>query len=252
MSEDRFPRLVSLACHDLRTPLATIYGFARTLTRMEDLDERTMRFLGMIEEASEQMTGLLDEVGVAARIEGGRWEPALREADTLELARADDERVAAEGDRRDDRDGAGVRRARAARARGRRVALRPCRAGDLARRGRELELSPVTAEAAPVVTGESIRDLGSLVARIVIEELGGSLELDGETLRVRLCRRSATQRWNAASSGSAFRSSRPWSTSPEAMPRWTDSTSAVSSLPTWSSNAKNSASQPASASGAKK
>src|ERR1700709_618607 len=98
MSEDNFPRIVSLACHDLRTPLATIYGFARTLTRTGELDERTMRFLGMIEEASEQMTGLLDEVGVAARIEGGRWEPAVREADTLELARSDDERIVTEGE----------------------------------------------------------------------------------------------------------------------------------------------------------
>jgi hypothetical protein len=52
--------------------------------------------------------------------------------------------------------------------------------------GRELELSPITPDAAPVVTGESIRDLGSLVARMVIEALGGSLELAGDTLRVRL------------------------------------------------------------------
>jgi hypothetical protein len=49
-----------------------------------------------------------------------------------------------------------------------------------------LELSPVSAEAAPVVEGRDVRDLGSLVARLVLEELGGSLELDGETLRVRL------------------------------------------------------------------
>jgi len=47
MDTNRFPRLVSLACHDLRTPLATIYGFARTLTRDEGLDDRTARFLGM-------------------------------------------------------------------------------------------------------------------------------------------------------------------------------------------------------------
>ena len=88
MDDSRFPRLVSLACHDLRTPLATIYGFARTLTRMEEHDERTGRYLGMIEEAAEQMTELLDELGAAARIEAGRWEPALREVDTLELARS--------------------------------------------------------------------------------------------------------------------------------------------------------------------
>src|SRR5437763_12662083 len=91
MPESRFPRLVSLACHDLRTPLATIYGFARTLTRAGELDERSSRFLRMIEEASEQMTGLLDELGTAARIQGGRWEPVSRPGDTLELAQAADE-----------------------------------------------------------------------------------------------------------------------------------------------------------------
>ena len=30
-TDDRFARMVWLACHDLRTPLATVYGFARTL-----------------------------------------------------------------------------------------------------------------------------------------------------------------------------------------------------------------------------
>jgi hypothetical protein len=44
----------------------------------------------------------------------------------------------------------------------------------------------VTEAAAPVVTGAELKDLGSLVARLVVEELGGSLELAGETLRVRL------------------------------------------------------------------
>src|SRR5690348_17248201 len=93
-----FPRLVSLACHDLRTPLATIYGFARTLGRTAELDERSARFLQMIEQASEQMTDLLDQLGVAARIEGKRWEPGLREADTLALAASGDEHVTVVGD----------------------------------------------------------------------------------------------------------------------------------------------------------
>src|SRR6476469_1930946 len=92
-SDERFPRVVSLACHDLRTPLATIYGFARTLTRADGLDERSQRFLAMIEEASEQMTALLDELGTAARIQAGRWEPGVREVDTLELAASEDERI---------------------------------------------------------------------------------------------------------------------------------------------------------------
>ena len=96
--DERFPRVVSLACHDLRTPLATIYGFARTLTRADELDERSQRFLSMIEEAAEQMTGLLDELGTAARIQAGRWEPGVREVSTLELASSDDERIDAVGD----------------------------------------------------------------------------------------------------------------------------------------------------------
>ena len=186
MTDARFPRFVSLACHDLRTPLATIFGFARTLTRSGELDERTMRFLTMIEQASEQMTGLLDEVGVAARIEGGRWEPMLRDADTLELASSDDERVVAEGEGETiETEPESLGRALQA------LGVAAARYGPAERvtwrvSGRNLELAPITAEAAPVVTGQSIRDLGSLVARMVIEELGGSLELDGETLRVRL------------------------------------------------------------------
>lgn len=186
MAEDSFPRLVSLACHDLRTPLATIYGFARTLTRMEGQDERTARFLAMIEEAAEQLTGLLDELGTVSRIEGGRWEPVLREADTLELARADDERVAVEGS------GETIETEVEAVARSlQSLAVAAARFGPAERvtwrvAGRELDLSPVTAEAGPVLTGDSMRDLGSLVARAVIEELGGSVELAGETLRVRL------------------------------------------------------------------
>jgi len=186
MPERRFPRLVSLACHDLRTPLATIYGFARTLTRAGELDDRSARFLAMIEEASEQMTSLLDELGAAARIEGHRWEPALREVDTLQLAHAEDERIAVEGA------GATVETEveaveRALRA----LAIAAIRFGPVDGvkwhvAGRELALSPVTAEAAPIVTGVEFRDLGSLVARLVIEELGGTLELDGSTLLVRL------------------------------------------------------------------
>ena len=38
--ETTFPKLVSLACHDLRTPLATVYGFARTIARAEGIDPK--------------------------------------------------------------------------------------------------------------------------------------------------------------------------------------------------------------------
>src|SRR6266404_4463372 len=157
MTDARFPRVVSLACHDLRTPLATIFGFARTLTRTGDL-------------------------GVAARIESDRWEPALQAADTLELATSDDERVAAEGEgetieTEPEAVGQALQSLAVAAAR-----YGPAEQVTWRVSGRDLELAPITADAAPVVTGESIRDLGSLVARMVIEELGRSLALDGETL----------------------------------------------------------------------
>jgi signal transduction histidine kinase len=182
----RFPRLVSLACHDLRTPLATVYGFARTLIRAGDLDDRSLRFVGMIEEAAQQMTMLLDQLGVAARIEGERWEPAVRDVDTLDLVRSDDERIEASGD------GATVETdadtvTRALRA----LAVAAIRVGPMETvrwtvAGRELALAPISDAAAPVIAGDETRDLGSLVARMVIEELGGSLELDGGRLVVRL------------------------------------------------------------------
>ena len=186
MPERSFPRLVSLACHDLRTPLATVYGFARTLQRGGDLDERSARFVGMIEEASEQMTTLLDQLGTAARIAGGRWEPSVRETNTLELAQANDERVIVTGTGEAiETEVESVQRALCALAV---AAIRHGPADQVAWKveGRELRLSPVTEAAAPVVLGDEVKDLGALVARVVIEELGGALELDGETLLVRL------------------------------------------------------------------
>jgi signal transduction histidine kinase len=184
--DDRFARIVSLACHDLRTPLATVYGFARTLERGGELDERSLRFVTMISQASEQMTTLLDELGIAARIEGGRFEPGLVEADTVALATSDDERVVNGGT------GVTVETEAASVARGlEALAIAAVRFGPVDQvtwtvEGRTLDLAPITGGAAPVVLGDEVRDLGSLVARIVIEQLGGSLALDGETLRVAL------------------------------------------------------------------
>ena len=84
-----FARLVSLACHDLRTPLATVQGFAKTMVRLDDLEEEKLkRYLGLIDSASDELAFLLDLLSLAARIEGDRYEPVTREADSLELARA--------------------------------------------------------------------------------------------------------------------------------------------------------------------
>ena len=192
MTEDSsFPRLVTLAAHDLRTPLATVSGFAKTLLRTEELGDPASRYVGMIEAASEQMAELLDEVGLAARIEAGRYQPSLREADTLELAQAaaatlGEDRVRTGGE------GGTVRvdldpteRAVSALAR---CALRHggVELVDVTAAGSELTIAPITPASAPVVLGEDLRDLGAAVAVLLVRALGGSVELNGETLRVRL------------------------------------------------------------------
>ena len=185
MVAQRFARLVSLACHDLRTPLATVNGFAKTLTRGGTLGEREARFVGLITAAAEQMAGLLDMLALAARIESGRYEPVFTSADTLELATTADERIATEGAGETiETDAAAVRGSLASLARcaavhgaGTRVTWRV--------EGRRLTLSPL-GESAEVVTGEAPRDLGALVARLAIEQLGGTLVLDGDSLLVLL------------------------------------------------------------------
>jgi signal transduction histidine kinase len=186
-----FPKLVSLAAHDLRTPLATVSGFAKTLIRTEELGDPAARYVAMIEAASAQMIELLDELGLAARIEAGRYQPTLREADTLQLAQAaaallGEERVRTSGD------GGVVRvdfepteRAVAALVQ---CALRHGGLDEVAveAAGPELRIAPITAASAPVVLGEDLRDLGAGVAVLLIRTLGGSVTLDGETLLVRL------------------------------------------------------------------
>jgi hypothetical protein len=49
-----------------------------------------------------------------------------------------------------------------------------------------LTITPVTGSSAPVVLGEDLRDLGAAVAVRVVRALGGSVELGGETLTVKL------------------------------------------------------------------
>jgi signal transduction histidine kinase len=190
VEDTSFARLVSLACHDLRTPLATVHGFARTLVRMEDVGEQMARYLEMIEAASVQLTELLDDLGISARIESGRYDPGLREADTLELSRAAGARLdgaaAVEGAGVSvETDPDAVTRALENLAR---CALRHggLEQIDLRVEGVQIGIAPVLPEVGPIILGDNLRDLGAAVARQVIEALGGSLALEGETLVVRL------------------------------------------------------------------
>jgi len=186
----RFAQLTSIACHELRTPLATVSGFARTLARLE-LAEPAGQYAGMIEAAAAQLRDLLEQLTIVARIETGRFDPALGEIDTLELARAASEEL---GDDRVSVSGSGtpvrvpVEATRRAVTQLARAALRHGGLDlvELRADGHVLELSPTTRMSGAVLCGEELRDIGALAAGALVRALGGSLELDGERLLVRL------------------------------------------------------------------
>jgi K+-sensing histidine kinase KdpD len=81
-----FAAQVSSACHDLRTPLATVFGFARTLERHGGLDERQGRYVGMVIQASQELIRLIDDLAVLARIEAGTFVPRAEAVDVRALA----------------------------------------------------------------------------------------------------------------------------------------------------------------------
>jgi signal transduction histidine kinase len=185
-----FARLVSLACHDLRTPLATVHGFARTLAGAK-LGDPASRYIELMESASVQLGELLDRVSLVAQIEGGRYDPELDSADLLAIARAAADRVQ-EGEVDVVGPGGTARTAASALE----LALH-----DLARcvirhggvpgvtlrvDGIAIELGAVPAEVAPILLGENLRDLGAAVAARTIGALGGSVSVESERLVIRL------------------------------------------------------------------
>ena len=190
-NDTSFARLVSLACHDVRTPLATVHGFAKTLTRTVELQEPADRYVEMIDAASVQMAELLDELSLVARIESGRYDPGLREIDTLALAQAAAERL---GEDRVRVSGVGATISTDVESVDRGVsalvqaALRHGGLDEVAVvvRGPVIDVSPITDSSAAVVLGQELRDLGAAVAVRLIDFLGGSVEVEAGTLTIAL------------------------------------------------------------------
>lgn len=189
-NDRRFAELVSVACHDILTPLATVYGFARTLEQLP-LDDPAPRYVEMIGAASSQIDELVDQLRLVARIEAGKYEPVLAEHDSLELVREaagrlEDGLVEVAGV------GAPVRvdpdplvRALA------QLARAAARFGGFDRvtievDGAELVLAPLSRIAKPVVLGEEPRELGAPAAALLVEALGGRLEALDEALLISL------------------------------------------------------------------
>jgi signal transduction histidine kinase len=190
-NDTSFARLVSLACHDVRTPLATVNGFVKTLERTAELHPPADRYVEMIDQASAQMAELLDELSLAARIESGRYDPTLRETDTLELAREAQSRLG-EDRVRIGGEGAAVTTDVESVSRGVSALIQAAlRHGgldevDVALRGAVIDVTPVTESSSRVVLGQDLRDLGAAVAVRVIERLGGSVAVEGVTLSISL------------------------------------------------------------------
>jgi hypothetical protein len=147
----------------------------------------------MIREAARQLAELLDELGLAARIEEGRYEPNLQPVDTVELARGaaaelGEDRVVVVGEGREiEVDVEATKRGVAALAQ---AALRHggLEQVDVRVSGATLAISPVTASSGLVLIGEELRDLGAAVAVRLVRALGGSVELDGDSLVVRFAK----------------------------------------------------------------
>jgi signal transduction histidine kinase len=185
-----FAQLVSLACHDLRTPLATASGFARTLQRLDEIGQPAARYVEMIGAATDQLAALLDLLGAVTRIEADRFEPQLRPIGTRELAddaarRIEDGRAAVEGNgtevRADPQWAAVSLSALAEAAR---------RHGGLERitinvDGPTVSIGPIVDDAGAIAIGDDLRDFPAAVGTQVLQKSGAGVELDGDSLHVR-------------------------------------------------------------------
>jgi signal transduction histidine kinase len=177
---DDFARLVSLACHDLRTPLATVQGFAKTLLQMDVDADKRVRYLTLIDHSADDLASLLDLLSLVARIESGRYDPTLQEADSRRLA--PDGATGTGTVVRVDPEPVTRALAALARAASRHGGVEVAVAVD----GADVRLAPVVAAAAPVVLGEEQKDLGAAVAVWLLRALRAEVALDGETLTVTL------------------------------------------------------------------
>ena len=159
------------------------------LMRLENLGEPAATYLGMMDTASLQLAELLDDLGIAARIEARRYDPPLQDADTLTLARDAADAVGGPavvsgpgGAVRVDPDAATRALRGLARCALRHGALPEVR---LEAEGATVTIAPVVAQAAPVVMAEELRDLGAAIAHRIVVALGGSAALEDEALAVR-------------------------------------------------------------------
>ena len=78
---------IAVVSHDLRTPLASVYGAAMTLQH-RDLDEESKKsMLSIVYRESARLARLIDNILLASRLDSGSVETVIERCDSAELAR---------------------------------------------------------------------------------------------------------------------------------------------------------------------
>jgi PAS domain S-box-containing protein len=81
--------LVATASHELRTPVAAVYGAAQTLRAHASLPtEQRVALMQMIEQEAQQLADLIDQILTAAQLDRGSMAFAERDCDVYELCAA--------------------------------------------------------------------------------------------------------------------------------------------------------------------
>lgn len=76
-AKDLLARTIGPACHELRSPLAVVFGFAKMLEGNDDLDATSRRYIEHVVQGAQRLDELLDALAKAGRIAAGRIAPMI-------------------------------------------------------------------------------------------------------------------------------------------------------------------------------
>lgn len=77
-TQELLRQAIGPACHELRSPLAVVYGFARMLESASDMDEAAVtKYVGQIVRSAERLDHMLDDLSKIGRIAASRLHPQL-------------------------------------------------------------------------------------------------------------------------------------------------------------------------------
>jgi light-regulated signal transduction histidine kinase (bacteriophytochrome) len=74
------------ACHELRSPLAVVYGFARMLEGDDALSETHTRYISQIVRGAERLDAMLDDLSKLGRTAAGRVQPRIESVSMRAIA----------------------------------------------------------------------------------------------------------------------------------------------------------------------